>query len=87
GLTFAIPSMGEYQTLASDPRNVEAICTASEDTLSFHEAMTDRLMHYHIIYKFKYGEPDPDISIPKCVIKVLLRMQLNTRRPTINEKS
>lgn len=86
GLTFAIPSMGEYQILASDPRDVEAICSASEDTLSFHEAMTDRLMHYHTIYKFKYGEPDPDDSIPKRVIKVLLRMQLDAMRPTIDEK-
>ncbi|KAF2242992.1 cytochrome P450 [Trematosphaeria pertusa] len=86
GLTFAIPSMGEYQILASDPRDIEAICNASEETLSFHEAMTDRLKHYYTIYRFKYGEPDPNDSIPKRVVKVLLRMQLDALRPTIDEK-
>ncbi|KAF2726748.1 cytochrome P450 [Polyplosphaeria fusca] len=86
GSTFAIPSMAEYQVLTSNPSDIEALCNGPEDQLSFHEAMTDRLKHYYTIYKFQYGDPDPNDSIPRRVVKVLLRMQLPTLRPIIEEK-
>lgn len=39
--TFAIPALTEYQVLACSDSDIKAICESTEETLSFHAAMTD----------------------------------------------
>ncbi|KAF2188051.1 cytochrome P450 [Zopfia rhizophila CBS 207.26] len=67
--TFAVPSLAEYQVLTCSEDDVKELCNGSEDTLSFHTAMTDRLSHKYTIWDFEYGNVDPHDSIPSRAIK------------------
>ncbi|KAJ5636491.1 cytochrome P450 [Penicillium longicatenatum] len=76
GKSFAIPALGEYQVLVSSEQDIRELTRSSEEVLSFHAAMHQRIRHEHTIYGFQHNDVDPNNDIPKRVLKVLLRTKL-----------
>ncbi|KAI0018948.1 cytochrome P450 [Xylariomycetidae sp. FL0641] len=83
GSAFALPALQEYQVLISQPHEVQQLTRCPKDTLSFHEAMKDRLSHKQIMLGFEHNDIDANDSIPIHVLKVLLRNHLHHLAPII----
>ncbi|PIG83981.1 hypothetical protein AARAC_008631 [Aspergillus arachidicola] len=74
--SFAIPALGEYQVLVSSEQHIQELSQSSEDVLSFHAAMEQRINHKYTLRGFEHNDVDPNNDVPKRVLKVLLRMNL-----------
>ncbi|KAE8423668.1 cytochrome P450 [Aspergillus pseudocaelatus] len=74
--SFAIPALGEYQVLVSSEKHIQELSQSSEDVLSFHAAMKQRINHKYTLRGFEHDDVDPTNDVPKRVLKVLLRMNL-----------
>ncbi|KAL9122062.1 MAG: hypothetical protein Q9187_001387, partial [Circinaria calcarea] len=85
GASFAIPALNEYQVLVSSAQHIKEIDVCSPDTLSFHQAMEDRLRFRFTCYGLETGSKsiDPHDTIPGRTLKFLLRTHLNQLRPRI----
>ncbi|KAF2464155.1 cytochrome P450 [Lindgomyces ingoldianus] len=86
GRSFAVPALNEYQVLACSGPDIQSVSEASEDKLSFHAAMTDRLKHKYTMFGFEHNDIDPHNAIPGRTIKVLLRIHLPAIRPMIEKR-
>ncbi|KAF2691972.1 cytochrome P450 [Lentithecium fluviatile CBS 122367] len=84
--SFAIPALTEYQVLACLESDARAVSEASEQMLSFHAAMTDRLKHKYTMFGFEHNEVDPHNAVPARTLKVLLRKHLPDIRPIIQKR-
>ncbi|KAI1493662.1 cytochrome P450 [Biscogniauxia mediterranea] len=82
---FAVPSITEYQVLVSKREHIEEFSKCSTSVLSFEAAMKDRLNHKQIMLGFEHNDVDPHNSIPIHVLKVLLRKNLDTLSPVIQQ--
>ncbi|KAB8238151.1 cytochrome P450 [Aspergillus alliaceus] len=76
GKSFAIPALGEYQVLVSSEQQIRELDRSSEDVLSFHAAMEQRIKHKYTLCGFEHNDVDPNNDVPKRVLKVRLRMNL-----------
>ncbi|KAL2815030.1 cytochrome P450 [Aspergillus cavernicola] len=71
--TFAIPALGEYQTLVSTERHIRELGRCPERILSFNEAMEQRLRHKYTMFGFDDKGIDPHHSLVTRVLRVYLR--------------
>ncbi|OOF93346.1 hypothetical protein ASPCADRAFT_516985 [Aspergillus carbonarius ITEM 5010] len=81
--SFAIPALGEYQVLMSSEKMIRELSQTSEDVLSFHAAMGQRIKHKYTLFGFEHNDVDPNNDVPKRVLKVLLRMNLPKMQGTL----
>ncbi|KAF7954697.1 hypothetical protein EAE96_005816 [Botrytis aclada] len=86
GEPFAIPALDEYQVFVSSEAHIAEVNESSQDHLSLHDAMEDRVKAKYTFYGFETGEIDPHDTIPGRVLKFLLRTNQPALRPRIQEK-
>ncbi|KAI1807094.1 cytochrome P450 [Daldinia bambusicola] len=80
---FAVPALGEYQVLVSNPKHVLEVARCPESILSFHDAMKNRLRHNITMMGFEHNDIDPDEYVTMNVIKMHLRKNLPVLKPVI----
>ncbi|TEY64666.1 hypothetical protein BOTCAL_0144g00020 [Botryotinia calthae] len=86
GEPFAIPALDEYQVFVSSEEHIAEINRSSQDHLSLHDAMEDRIKAKYTFYGFETGEIDPHDTVPGRVLKFLLRTNQPALRPKIQKK-
>ncbi|BCS19564.1 putative cytochrome P450 [Aspergillus puulaauensis] len=75
---FAIPALGEYQTLVTTETHIRELGRCTEHILSFNEAMDQRLRYKYTMFGFDDNGIDPHHSLVTRVLKVCLRTAVPT---------
>ncbi|KAG4025961.1 hypothetical protein MFRU_047g00250 [Monilinia fructicola] len=86
GEPFAIPALDEYQVFVSSEGHIAEVNESSQDHLSLHDAMEDRVKSKYTFYGFEQGVIDPHDTVPGRVLKFLLRTNQPALRPKIQKK-
>ncbi|EDO00298.1 hypothetical protein SS1G_14168 [Sclerotinia sclerotiorum 1980 UF-70] len=86
GEPFAIPALDEYQVFVSSEEHIAEVNESSQDHLSLHDAMEDRVKAKYTFYGFEQGTIDPHDTVPGRVLKFLLRTNQPALRPKIQQK-
>ncbi|KAI4224915.1 MAG: hypothetical protein L6R36_004315 [Xanthoria steineri] len=82
---FAIPAREGHLVFVTAEDQIKEVENSPIDQLSFHQAMEDRLKVKYTFAGFEMGPIDPHDAVPIRVLKTLLRSNIPSLRPQIQD--